>query len=106
MGKPVKILDLARQLIEQSGLRPEIDIAIEFIGVRPGEKLHEELNHDWEWPFETAVKGVQRLKALKPSPETLKQIESLLAEASGRNAEGVKAALIRIVPEYQGEVIF
>ena len=106
MGKPVKILELARQLIEQSGFRPDIDIAIDIIGVRPGEKLHEELNHDWEWPFETDVKGVRRLKALKPLPEALHQIESLLAEASGRNAEGVKAALIRIVPEYQGEVIF
>ena len=52
------------------------------------------------------MKGVRRLKALKPLPEALHQIESLLAEASGRNAERVKAALIRIVPEYQGEVIF
>src|SRR5262249_11319968 len=43
MGKPVKIVDLARDLIKFSGLRPGQDIEIEFIGLRPGEKLYEEL---------------------------------------------------------------
>ncbi len=45
MGKPVKIVDLARQLIELSGLQPDIDNAIEFTGLRPGEKSYEEINH-------------------------------------------------------------
>ncbi|MGI8962663.1 MAG: polysaccharide biosynthesis protein [Bryobacteraceae bacterium] len=44
MGSPIRIVDLARQLILLSGLRPEIDIKIEFTGVRPGEKLYEELS--------------------------------------------------------------
>jgi FlaA1/EpsC-like NDP-sugar epimerase len=43
MGKPIRIIDLAHNMIRLSGKEPERDIAIEFIGVRPGEKLHEEL---------------------------------------------------------------
>ncbi|HVK02896.1 MAG TPA: nucleoside-diphosphate sugar epimerase/dehydratase [Armatimonadaceae bacterium] len=54
MGEPVRILDLARDLIRLSGFRPEIDIKIEYTGIRPGEKLHEELLYNEEGKERTA----------------------------------------------------
>jgi FlaA1/EpsC-like NDP-sugar epimerase len=54
MGEPVKILDLARNMIQLSGKRPDVDVAIAFVGVRPGEKLHEELWNEGETVTVTA----------------------------------------------------
>ena len=48
MGRPVRIFDLAVEMIKRAGRRPFTDIDIQFVGVRPGEKLYEELNYDWE----------------------------------------------------------
>ncbi len=58
MGKPVRIVDLARQMIRLAGLRPEQDIAIEYTGLRPGEKLFEELFHGREPPVPTGHPGL------------------------------------------------
>jgi O-antigen biosynthesis protein WbqV len=58
MGKPVQIVDLARQMIRLAGLRPEEDIKIEYTGLRPGEKLFEELFHGREAPVPTGHPGL------------------------------------------------
>ena len=58
MGKPVRIVDLARQMIRLAGLRPEQDVHIEYTGLRPGEKLFEELFHGREPPVPTGYPGL------------------------------------------------
>ncbi len=58
MGKPVKIVDLARQMIRLAGLTPDRDVEIRFTGLRPGEKLHEELFHGKEPPVPTDYPGL------------------------------------------------
>lgn len=76
MGEPIKIIDLARQMIQLSGLRPEQDIGIEFVGLRPGEKLFEELSYSSENMDRTTHAKVMRLKS---SPPGLAQVKEILA---------------------------
>jgi FlaA1/EpsC-like NDP-sugar epimerase len=62
MGTPVKIVDLARNMIELSGLRPGVDIDVEIVGIRPGEKLHEELWAGDEAPEQTSHAKIYRTR--------------------------------------------
>ena len=66
MGEPVKIIDLARDMIRLSGLEPDRDIAIEVIGPRPGEKLHEELFNPYERPQPTPAQKILRAEHPRP----------------------------------------
>ena len=102
MGQPMKIADLARQLIELSGLEPETDIEIKYTGLRPGEKLYEELNLKTENMVATEHAKVMRFLS---QPQTLEQIQVGLdavqkAGASGDRDE-IKLAIQKVVPEYQ-----
>jgi FlaA1/EpsC-like NDP-sugar epimerase len=69
MGEPVKIIELARDMIRLSGLEPERDIAIEVIGPRPGEKLHEELFNPYERPQPTPSQKILRAEHPRLDPE-------------------------------------
>jgi FlaA1/EpsC-like NDP-sugar epimerase len=102
MGKPVRIVELARQLIELSGLRPGIDIEIEFTGLRPGEKLFEELNHDTENTVPTSHPKIMRFEG-EPLPfEVLRRgLVNIREKAANLDANEVKLEIQKLVPEYR-----
>jgi O-antigen biosynthesis protein WbqV len=105
MGKPIKVLDLARQMIRLSGKKPDVDIKIEFIGLRPGEKLHEELVHEHE-SHSVLVGGAAF--AITPRTTDLailrRQIGELTRAVQAQDEEKVLRLLRSAVPEflYQG----
>jgi FlaA1/EpsC-like NDP-sugar epimerase len=84
MGEPVRIVDLARNMIHLAGYEPDADIAIEFVGPRPGEKIHEELFHaDEEARPTTAERIVRAVRAAPLDPDwvqrTVEQLEAMVA---------------------------
>jgi FlaA1/EpsC-like NDP-sugar epimerase len=103
MGKPVKIADLARQLIELSGLRPGDDIEIKFVGLRPGEKLFEELQHRNEQLKPTAHERILLLAAQEPPDPMWRQTlsEKVERQVAVLEPEQLKLAIRDLVPEYQ-----
>jgi FlaA1/EpsC-like NDP-sugar epimerase len=101
MGKSVKIVDLARQMIELSGLVPEQDIEIQFTGLRPGEKLYEELSHKGENLRSTDHPKIMRFVA-DPLPFTFVKsaIEEFVKCINDAEPAQVKAMLKALIPEY------
>lgn len=101
MGEPVKIYDLARNLIKLSGFEPEVDIKIEFSGLRPGEKLYEEL-----LMAEEGLESTQNNKIFVAQPvhtdlEMLRRQIDLLKEVIMTNADEVMEYVKTIVPTYK-----
>ena len=84
MGEPVKIVDLARNMIRLAGYEPEVDIAIEFIGARPGEKLHEELFNADERPQPTAADRIVRAVRDAPARPGLGRGDGRSGSSAGR----------------------
>ena len=102
MGEPVKIADLAHQMIRLAGLRADRDIKIAFIGLRPGEKLHEELFHSAEPLMPTANPAI-RLAAPRAADYAMlvRSIDELEEYARLRREDRVLGLLERLVPEYR-----
>jgi FlaA1/EpsC-like NDP-sugar epimerase len=102
MGEPVRIVDLARQMIRLAGKQPDIDIKIVFTGRRPGEKLHERLHGPEERPTPAGVPGLLRIAAGAPDwAELAPLLDRLAAAAAGGDLAGTGAALGDLVPDYR-----
>jgi FlaA1/EpsC-like NDP-sugar epimerase len=103
MGEPIKIVDLAKQMIRLSGLKPDEDIEIVFTGLRPGEKLEEVLSYRLENVTQTEhpqisrlVSPVQDYNYVRPFVDEL----ALAAEDLDVSADELKELLVKAVPEY------
>jgi FlaA1/EpsC-like NDP-sugar epimerase len=102
MGESVKIVDLARQMITLSGFRPGDDIEIKFIGVRPGEKLYEELRTDTEDIEPTVHPKVNVWKSVQAEWSWIEQaIEKLENLRNCSDRQPVVDALCELIPEYE-----
>jgi FlaA1/EpsC-like NDP-sugar epimerase len=108
MGKPVKILDLAREMIRLSGLEPDNDIPIVFIGKRPGEKLFEEILTAEEG---TVTSSHEKILIAKKSdnlgPEYIEKVETLIKAAKDNlGREKIITLLKDLVPTYRSQFTF
>jgi FlaA1/EpsC-like NDP-sugar epimerase len=102
MGEPVKIVDLARTLIQLSGLEPDKDIKIEFTGLRPGEKLFEEINLSEEEVSKTENNKIFVLKQGEHNYiKITHQIETLKRQLSSSNTRAAFQTVHDMVPTYQ-----
>jgi FlaA1/EpsC-like NDP-sugar epimerase len=100
MGQPMKIVDVARQLIELSGFRPDVDIEVKFVGLRPGEKLVEELQHHGEQYRTTAHARIFRFVAQGSRYEGLAGLLADVRALVPQEKAACKQGLKRLVPEY------
>jgi FlaA1/EpsC-like NDP-sugar epimerase len=96
MGEPLRIIDLARAMIELSGLRPGRDIEIEIVGARPGDKLHEELFNDYERRCAT---GAEKILLAEREPLPPEAVEAMFDEINLLVLEGDAAGLAAKVAE-------
>ncbi len=102
MGKPVRILDMAKDLIRMSGFTPDVDIKLAYTGLRPGEKLYEELITEGEGIVPTSHEKIMVLKATMCDMTFLKNNLKLLEDAAdAQNDEAIRSLFKELVPEYQ-----
>jgi len=101
MGKPVKIAEMAKDLIKFSGFEPDVDIKIEYIGLRPGEKLYEELLTDGEDIIPTSHKKIMVLKSRQCNLNELDEELCVVKKSADiQSIDEIKRVMHGIVPEY------
>ena len=99
MGEPVRIDDMARTLIRLSGYEPDVDIKVVYTGLRPGEKLYEELFLDEEMTEKTEAGGIMVGLAQHPAPEVIRENLDWLKDQIEAGAD-VRESLQKILPTY------
>ena len=103
MGEPVKIIDLARQMIRLAGLEPDKDISIDIVGIRPGEKLFEEIFHGSEPLLPTQSAGILLAAPRTADIDAIKAVMTRLKQAcDGFNLPDALDAIRELVPEFSG----
>lgn len=105
MGQPIRILDLAKELIAANGLRVDDDIEIQFTGIRPGEKLYEELSCDNE---QIRPSGHDKICVWQLPPAQRDEVEQamrLLSSVTSAGRDQAVGALMQCVPEYRPETV-
>lgn len=101
MGKPVKIIDLARKMIKLAGFNPERDIKIKIVGLRPGEKLYEELLNDTSKTLPTYHEKIMIAEEIQAEFEDLHlHIDELIGIASFFDNDDIVVKMKKIVPEF------
>ncbi len=104
MGEPIRIMDLAEQMIRLAGLKPGKDIKIDIVGTRPGEKLFEEIFHGAEPPVATESPGLLLAAPRTGNLDDLRPaLEELASACRDDDAERILAVIRRLVPEYHEE---
>lgn len=102
MGKPVKIIDLARKMIKLAGFTPDKDIKIQIVGLRPGEKLYEELLNDNSKTIPTHHDKIMIAEEIQEEYENLHaDIEELIGIANFFGNDDIVAKMKKIVPEFK-----
>lgn len=102
MGEQVRIVELAKKMIRLAGLSPLKDIRIVFTGLRPGEKLYEELLTDYEHTLETPHQRIRIFETRKYDMSELKEaFEELVRHAESHNLEETIRAMKQLIPEYK-----
>ena len=108
MGEPVKIYDMAKKLIKLSGLEPDVDIQIKVTGLRPGEKLYEEILMEEEGLTETKHDKIHIAKPcnvdIKMIINKLDKLKRLVDTNNNENLKEIKETVHEVVPTYKGDV--
>ena len=101
MGQPIKIAYLAEQMIRLSGKKPGDEIEIQYVGLRPGEKLYEELFHDQEAILKTEFIKLYLAKARHYQHDWMALIDELAAQCETLDEEKIRSLLKELVPEFK-----